>query len=554
MICVYPSDEKLFADNGLKILKPQKAVVFKADNDEYNLSIIDTIDNLDYYQAGMIIKVPTLWGDQCFRCSNPEVQNKKIIVKAEHLYFDTKNYVISDSYVVEKDLNDALDHLKSACETLPPFNLLSDISIINSYRCVRKSFFEAIADCIDKWGGHLVRDNFNIEIRSEIGEDRGVVLSHGKNITDIKSSEDWSAVATKILPVGKDGLTLPELYLSLNEELYDIPYTKVVQFEQEEVVEDDFKDTNGNLEEELYQQALINNLRAQGEAYLNENKHPKVNYTLSAYLKDVSDVGDTIYVKHPKCKIDITTNVISIEYDVIAEKITKIEFGNFKNKLKDLVSNITASATKKAQVLTDNAVVKMQQELQIATNVIKSMMNNSNVIYDGDKILVLDKLPKEEAKNVILINSGGIGFSSTGINGTFNSAWDITGTMNMQNINTINLVADMIKGGTLKLGSNVNEKGIIELYDESNTLICLVDKNGITLNCQNGDKVKLNAEDGFAGYDQQGNKIYWADGDEFHMKKSVVEEEITLAYRLRFVPMETSTNNGIALVPLIGGE
>jgi hypothetical protein len=55
-----------------------------------------------------------------------------------------------------------------------------------------------------------------------------------------------------------------------------------------------------------------------------------------------------------------------------------------------------------------------------------------------------------------MINSGGIGFSSTGINGIFSSAWTIQGEMDMQNINVINLVADMIKCGTIKLSSNLN--------------------------------------------------------------------------------------------------
>ena len=32
-----------------------------------------------------------------------------------------------------------------------------------------------------------------------------------------------------------------------------------------------------------------------------------------------------------------------------------------------------------------------------------------------------------------MINNGGIAFSQTGINGTFNSAWTIDGTLNMQN-------------------------------------------------------------------------------------------------------------------------
>ena len=139
-------------------------------------------------------------------------------------------------------------------------------------------------------------------------------------------------------------------------------------------------------------------------------------------------------------------------------------------------------------------MAKLQNELEIATQKIKDTMGNSYVVYDGDRILIVDKLPKEEATNVILINSGGIGFSQDGINGTFKSAWTIDGTMDMQNLNTINLIADLIKGGTLKMGSNLNESGIIELYNEANKLICLLDKNGITLFCENGEYVKLNPD------------------------------------------------------------
>ena len=79
-----------------------------------------------------------------------------------------------------------------------------------------------------------------------------------------------------------------------------------------------------------YQNALISDLRAKAEDYIKANQVPQVNYTLSASIKDVSDVGDTIYVNSPKCNIDITTSVIAVEYDCIAEKYTKIEFGNFQ--------------------------------------------------------------------------------------------------------------------------------------------------------------------------------------------------------------------------------
>ena len=550
MISVYDSTEKSFATNGIKILKPLKALIRKEDNGDYYIDLKDKIDFIDYYQAGLIIRVPTPWGYQAFRLTNPNIENNKITARAYHVYFDSQNYIIKDSYVVDKNCNDALDHLNMACDIMSPFTTISDITTVNSYRCVRKSLEEAISDVIDRWGGHLVRDNYNIAIRENIGQDRGVTIAYAKNISKITQKENWDNVVTKILPVGKDGLLLPETYLELEEDLYDIPYTRVVSFDQNDITEENYT-VDGVLDTEAYNDALEEDLRHQATTYLEENKIPQVNYSVSAYLKDVSDVGDTIYVKHPKCKIDITTNVIAIEYDCIQEKYTKIEFGNFKSKLKNLIQNITSNITEEVDKSNTETVAKLQTELQDATNQIKNSLSDSYCIYDGDKILVVDKLPKEEAVNCLLISNGGIGFSNTGTNGTFSSAWSIDGTLNMQQINVINLVADLIKGGTLKLGSNLDESGKMELYDEANKLICKIDKTGLTFYNEDGSYILINPDVGFAGYDSTNNKTYWVDGDEFHQKKSVVEEEITFAQKLRFVDIETDTNSGVGLVAMV---
>lgn len=552
MISIYPANEKEFKDNGEKILHPLKALIYKEDNGEYKIDIKDSLDNLKYYQEGLIIRTDTPWGKQGFRLTNPETNNNTITCRGNHLYFDTKRYIIVDSYVVDKNCNDAIDHLNNACDVETPFQFISDIPTINSYRCVRKTLEDALVTVLDRWGGHLVRDNFNIEIREKIGQDRGVTLLYGKNIKNIKSNENWDDVVTKILPVGKDGLTLPEIWVESEEELYNIPYSKVVSFDQSEIVEDDYKNANGELDTEKYQNALISDLRAKAEEHIKANQLPKVNYTLSASIKDVSDVGDIIYVKHPKCNIDITTSVIAVEYDCIAEKYTKIEFGNFKNKLGDLIENVTSSIIEETSKENQQTYTKLQKELEEATNKINEAMSASYVINDdGSQMLIVDKLPKELAKNVIRVNSAGIGFSQTGINGEFKSAWTIDGVLDMQKINVINLVADMIKGGTLKLGSNLNQSGILEIYDESNKLISKFDKSGLVFFNQDNSYIKINPEIGFAGYNASGDKTYWVDEDEFHQKKSVVEEEITIASKIRILPIKTDTNDGIGFVSVV---
>ena len=151
---------------------------------------------------------------------------------------------------------------------------------------------------------------------------------------------------TKILPVGQDGILLnavnpsASIYITSSTQ-YPIPYTKTVDFEQD-FNRDDFPD------ETSYLTAVVNDLRTQATAYLAENCIPQVNYTLKADLDRVSDVGDTIRVIDERLGIDMTTHVISFEYDCIFEKYTEIEFGNFKNSLSNLVSNVSQTAEKVA--------------------------------------------------------------------------------------------------------------------------------------------------------------------------------------------------------------
>lgn len=563
MIKLFGQTDKSFLSNGDVVLQPIKAKVHKEDNGDFYLDLETGLEYVDYLVEGNIVVASTPQGDQAFRITNPIKTKSKITVKAWHVFYDSENYLIEDSYVVDKNCNDALDHLNSATEPQSPFSTISDVGTINSFRCVRNSLYEAINTIIERWGGHLVRNNFTIEIRTNIGQDNGVTVQYKKNLKDITCEERWDNVVTQLLPVGKDGLLLnalddeASLYV-FSDVQYPIPYTKTVSFTQDDVLEEDYKDGNGNLDETAYTQALVEDLLQQAQEYVDANCIPQINYTLKANLEKITDVGDTIEVKDERLGIDLMTNVIGFDYDCILGKYTEIEFGNFKNSLSGLVSNITASVNKDVTDQVQNAIGVMDSSLQQATDQIMGVMGDSYVIYDGDMILVLDSLPKESAQNVIMINNGGIGFSQTGINGTFKSAWTIDGTLNMQNIQVINLVADMIKGGTLKLGSHENVSGKLELYDDVNNLVGQMDRNGLKMFGVDGSYVVMNDDVGFAGYDRNDNKIYWVSGEEFHMKKSVVEEEITLCNQLRFIPIQitengTVVNEGIGLVSAYTG-
>ena len=550
MIKLFDTTDNLFQSNGDKIIIPTRAVVHKEDNGSYYLDLETNLEYVDDLVSNKILVANTPQGYQPFRIGNVNKTRKKITLQAKHIFYDSANYLIADSYVVEKNCNQALDHLNNATDNESPFTTISDVPTIASFRCVRKSLYEAIQVVLERWGGHLVRDGFEIAIRDSIGADNGVTVRYGKNLKNIQATYNWDAVVTKLMPVGKDGLLLPESYVYSNIQ-YEIPYTKTISFDQSEIEEGDYEDENA------YQQALITDLRNKATQYLESNSVPSVNYTLDANLERITDVGDTIEVIDERLGINLLTHLISYDYNCILEKYQVVQFGNFTPQLSNLMTTIAENTTTQVNEATSDLKVTLSEELQEATDSILGVMGNSYVIYDGDKILVVDRLPKEIAINVIRINSGGIGFSNTGINGTFNSAWTIDGTLNMANINVINLTADLIRGGILRLGSNLNQYGQIEIYNESNTLIAEMNKDGFKMYGQDGSYVLMNTTEGFAGFDRNNNKVYWAAGDSFHMKKSEVEEEITLCGKMRYIPIELTesgvTHNGIGLVSVLGG-
>lgn len=547
MIRVFESTDKSFTTNGDIVVLPTKAKVTKKDNGDYYLDLEASTKYADYLTSGRIIVADTPQGAQAFRISGVTKKSTKVSLKAWHVFYDSKNYLIADSYVVDSTCNQALDHLNSAAEPRSEFTTISDVQTIGSFRCVRKSLYEAIQTVIERWGGHLVRDNFRVELRQSIGADNGVTVRYRKNLKELTCQEDWSGVVTKLLPVGADGILLNDQDASASiyvesEQKWPIPYTKTVSFSQSDINKEDY----GN-DETAYRKALVDDLRRQAQGYVNQNCMPKVNYTLKADMERVTDIGDTVEVIDERLGVHILTSVIGFTYDCILGKYTEIEFGNFTKTLNGLAGSLQSYAQSAAQSTVDNAV---QGVADTVTQSITQSLGASYVIYDGSKILVLDSLPKEEAHNVIMINDNGIAFSRNGVAGTFESAWGIDGTLNMQHINVINFVADLIKGGTLKLGGSGNGNGVMEVRSTGGSLLGQLDKDGLRMWAHDGSRIEINASQGLVGYDAQGNATYGVTDGVFHMANGYVNSSLAVGGLLKMVPIKTDSSTGIAFVAL----
>lgn len=438
MIKVFNALDKDYTSNGDAVIIPLKARVKNSDNGEFYLEMTCGTEYNDYIQPNNILVAPTPQGEQAFRISsNITKTKKKITVKAWHIFYDSNNYLIADSYAVNMTCNDALNHFNNATDNPSPFTMYSDIISTNTFRCVRKSLAECINTVLERWGGHLKRDNWNISILASIGVDNGITIQYKKNLEELTATYDWSGVCTKVLPVGKDGILLDDLYVYSSIQ-YDIPYTKTVSFSQD-IDENDYKDDEGNVDEDAYKIALKSDLRKQAKEYVNKACYPSVNYTLKGKPEKVTEIGDIIKVQDKRIGVDITTSVISYEYDCLLKKYVSLEFGNFDKTLNNLVSTINSSTT--SQV--DTAVVALTSDFNSAISKaqtdILSRFTDSYCIYEGEQILIVDRLPSNKATNVIRINNAGVSLSKTGINGTFTTVLNINGDFNAQAVEFINL-------------------------------------------------------------------------------------------------------------------
>ena len=229
-----------------------------------------------------------------------------------------------------------------------------------------------------------------------IGTDKGITVRYAKNLQDITCEESWNDVVTKLMPVGKDGILLPETYIESTIQ-YAIPYCKAVSFEQD-INEEDYASYQD------YQNALIEDLRAQATEYVEANSVPQVSYTLSAHIDDV-EIGDVVEVIDERLNINLMTNVIAYDYDCILEKYTTIEFGNYQPTIMGLYQTITTDTQNEIALQVGNAKGNLTEAIVQESKRVNMILTGNNVQFDGNRLIACDQVPTPE-KSLIIDSSG----------------------------------------------------------------------------------------------------------------------------------------------------
>ena len=357
MIQVYLSTNTNFDKNGDMSLQPLSYEVSTAGiNQAVEFTIeheIDEYGRYEYLQKGNVIKAFTPWDlkkGQLFRIEDIDKDSKEgtIIASGYLIFYDNvKTYVkdFNNENVLICDTGNATGE-EAIKKIFKNTNYIghSNIMRISRSRLERKNIVAALTgddenSFVNRWGGELFIDNFDIYMNEKIGHDTGLIISYGRNMEYIKESSSYKNTITRIIPIGFDGLRLTgktPWVDSPNINKYPYIMEKEIKFYQVKVKEENSDEGFETIEEARAELIRLSKLLFEEE----QIDSPEVSIEVSMYdlqgtleyesyeCYEEVNLGDYIKARHELLNIDTLVRCIGYTWDGLALKYKTIKLGH----------------------------------------------------------------------------------------------------------------------------------------------------------------------------------------------------------------------------------
>lgn len=522
---IYNKETTNFNNNGLGILTDViNAEVTEVLNGEMSLSFEYPLGShlSNYLVEENIVKANVGEGNlQLFRIKYVEMTSTRIKVYAIHIFYDLMDNMLIDTAPTDLTCQNALTWILNRTELTHRFTAFSDIPTVASSRYVRLNPIEAILSTdnslVAKYGAELERDNFNIKLLNRRGADNKVKLLFGKNIKEINISTDSSKVTTRIMPLGFNGLMLPEIYID-SPKILDYPAPKIskVVFDNVKYDPEDAEAFQTEAEAFAELRRLSNILFADFNVDTPQI-NVKVDWVELSKTREYFDkysaletvrLGDTITAELHG--INFKTRCIKTIYDVLLDRVVKFEIGTFQpNFINSTTQQIKSINDAVAQI---NPVGILNRAQENATNQITTAMGGF-VLKTQNELLIMDTPDTATASKVWRWNMGGLGYSNSGVNGPYETAitqdgaivadFITAGSISTDRIQGLNSIIDGINSSLSLNGSNIQlaisrvenieTNGVSKVV---NTLV-VIDENGVNVSKTGQDLTSLITNEGF---------------------------------------------------------
>ena len=357
MIQVYLSTNTNFDKNGDMSLQPLSYEVSTAGiNQAVEFTIeheIDEYGRYEYLQKGNVIKAFTPWDlkkGQLFRIEDIDKDSKEgtIIASGYLIFYDNvKTYVkdFNNENVLICDTGNATGE-EAIKKIFKNTNYIghSNIMRISRSRLERKNIVAALTgddenSFVNRWGGELFIDNFDIYMNEKIGHDTGLIISYGRNMEYIKESSSYKNTITRIIPIGFDGLRLTgktPWVDSPNIDKYPYIMEKEIKFDHVKVKEENSDEGFETIEEAraelirlsklLFEEEQIDSLEVSIEVSMYDLQGTLEYESYECY--EEVNLGDYIKARHEILNIDTLVRCIGYTWDGLALKYKTIKLGH----------------------------------------------------------------------------------------------------------------------------------------------------------------------------------------------------------------------------------
>ena len=380
-----------------------------------------------------------------------------IMVYAQHITYDLSGVPLNPFTAINAP--DALSKLSLNAAVDSPFTFWTDKATVASFAVSTPSSTRSVlggssGSILDVYGGEYEWDGFTVRLYGHRGYDNGVVISYGKNLTDIEQDRNISNVATGIYPYWTNA---EGALVTCDPKIVNAPGT----YDFTRVVPVDFSN-------DFETQPTPAQLRARAEKYVEDNKIgiPKTSITASFVqleqfpeyedlaLLEKCDLCDTVTIRYPQLGVEAKAEIVKIDTDVLLERYNSVEIGDVRTNIADtIVGQQQEIKQKPSETYLREAVLALTETILGASGGAVRLLDTNN---DGmpDTLYIADDPDPTKARNVWRFNHEGWGASDSGYNGPFSYGATLkngmvadfitAGTLNADLVNIVNLISDHV--------------------------------------------------------------------------------------------------------------
>lgn len=464
MLILYKKSERQFLSNGIGRLDKHAFddKVREELNGIYKLEFtypIHATHSKDIKNDN-IVRATVPDGEQPFFISRIVKKDGYLRVTAYHLFYRLIWQLIEDINIVNLNGQAALNRVLENTE----FTAVSDISQTRNIRIVRYNAVEAILNpskdntLLSRFGGELKRDRLTVMLMNRIGrtyENNPVEIRYAKNLLSYEADIDSTNVATRVMPVGFDGLLLPEKYVVKPGADPTDYKTAKVEYSSIRAISNPDSPKEGELPlEDAYEalrQAVLSDfeigrfdLKASYQVKFQELSTTE-EYKNKSVLEKVY-LGDEIKVIHTDEDLQILSRVVAYEWSPIRKEYEEVELGSHIDTFSDIKPTLDLIAGKVEQYKTD-----WEKNADEITELL-TMALGGYVLKKSGELLIMDTEDPETATKVWRWNLNGLGYSNSGINGPYETAITMDGRIIAKFIYALNLSSISANLGTVTAG------------------------------------------------------------------------------------------------------